>query len=90
MEWYWRAVRSGQRALDAAVRTAQQSGLQIIFSRLDANQQNGTAWAYANVLRRLGRLPDGSPSHDWFCATYGNPALEQWRATARRARCCPV
>ena len=69
----------GQRALDAAVRTAQQSGLQIIFSRLDANQQKGTAWAYANVLRRLGRLPDGSPSHDWFRATYGNSALEHWQ-----------
>jgi hypothetical protein len=70
---------ASQKALDAAIAEAKRRNLQIIFSRLDATQSNGQAWLYQNALHQPGRLPDGSPSVEWFCATIGNHRFEHWQ-----------
>jgi hypothetical protein len=70
---------TSQKALDAAIAEAKRRGMQIIFSRMDATQSNGLAWLYQNALHQPGRLPDGSPSVEWFCATTGNHRFEHWQ-----------
>lgn len=70
---------SSLRALDAAIAETKKMGLRIIFSRLDAEQTNGEAWLYAHPLKESARLPDGTNTSDWFCATVGNHAFERWQ-----------
>lgn len=69
----------GMRILDAAIDETKQTGLRIIFSRLDADQSGGQAWLYAHALKQHGRLPNGALTTEWFRATVGNHPFEQWQ-----------
>lgn len=74
----WEDTRA-RATLDASIAAIKHHGLRFVFSRMDANQSGGLAWLYQSVLARPGRLPDGSPTSDWFRSTVGNLRFERWQ-----------
>ncbi|MGE5235601.1 MAG: hypothetical protein ACM3O7_04525 [Acidobacteriota bacterium] len=64
-------------------RTARRRGVTVMLNRID-----GSSFAppgrprdnllFGRILTELGRLPDGSPTPDFFLATVGNPAYQAW------------
>lgn len=56
----------------------------VILTRIDASrpaadEQHRRNYLYTHILNRPGRLPDGSPTPDFFCATVGNAAFVRWQ-----------
>jgi hypothetical protein len=79
----WRDTRK-RHALDASIAGAKRRGIGIILSRMDAVQSGGDDWLYAHALKTPGRLPDSSPTEEWFCATVGNHRFERWQREETR------
>ncbi|HBZ54262.1 MAG TPA: hypothetical protein DEO88_02555, partial [Syntrophobacteraceae bacterium] len=71
--------RSALATLDASIAAIRHHGLRFVFSRMDANQSGGLAWLYRSVLAKPGKLPDGSPTSEWFRTTVGNLRFERWQ-----------
>lgn len=69
--------------LDAVVAEASRRGLQIVFARIDAaypRDRHGRRenYLYARILTERGRLPDGSPTAEFFLTTAGRAGYVEW------------
>src|SRR5438270_685631 len=64
--------------LDAIFDDAERDGMHIVLTRLDACYPDGYNEFFRHVLTQPGRMPDGSPTPDWFMATVGVSAYERW------------
>lgn len=79
----WRN-RKWVRMLDRIFADCERDGMQIVITRTDGSDDDGTNELFKHVLTRRGRLPDGATTTEWFEETVGLKIYERWMAEETR------